>query len=71
MILFKDVISIHRILIEQFVGRQRFRDETLLESAIARPHFTFDGKDLYPSSILLSINIAPESRLDDAPHDLR
>lgn len=47
MILIQDVISIHKVLIDQFGGRHGVRDLYLLESAIARPNSTFDGTDLY------------------------
>ena len=61
MIHFQDVLSIHRILVEQFGGIQGIRNQAGIESAIARPYSTFDGKDLYPepedkaSAILESI----------------
>ena len=47
MILIQDVISIHKVLIDQFGGSHGVRDLYLLESAIARPNSTFDGSDLY------------------------
>ena len=48
MILLQDVLSIHRILVEQFGGTQGIRDKAGIESAIARPYSTFEGKELYP-----------------------
>ena len=37
--------------IRDYGGMQGIRDIGLLESAIARPFQTFDGNDLYPTSI--------------------
>ena len=45
------VLSIHTILIERFGGSEGVRDRDGLESALARPLATFDGKELYPSAI--------------------
>ena len=49
MIPTKEVEQLHRILIDKFGGSHGVRDKSALESAIARPFQTFDGKDLYPS----------------------
>lgn len=49
MIRINDVISIQKILIDQFGGKHGVRDISLLESAIARPYSTFDGNELYTS----------------------
>ena len=49
MILLEEVLSIHKILVQQFGGIQGVRDQAALESALARPFATFDGVDLYPS----------------------
>ena len=49
MILIKEVEQLHRILIDSFGGSHGIRDKAALESAIARPFQTFDGKELYPS----------------------
>lgn len=51
MILIKDVLNLHEMLIEFYGGSNGVRDQGSLESAIARPFMTFDGQDLYPSSI--------------------
>lgn len=51
MISIKEVEIIHNILIDKFGGAKGIRDFGLLESALARPYATFDGTDLYPSSI--------------------
>lgn len=45
-----EVIKIHEILIDQFGGTNGLRDQGLLESALARPWQTFEGKELYPSA---------------------
>ena len=49
MIPTKEVEQLHRILIDKFGGSHGIRDIVALESDIARPFQTFDGKDLYPS----------------------
>lgn len=49
MIPIKEVELLHRILIDKFGGSHGVRDSTALESAIARPFQTFDGKELYTS----------------------
>ena len=49
MIPIKEVELLHQILIDKFGGSQGIRDITGLESALARPFQTFDGKDLYAS----------------------
>jgi len=51
MITIKEVEEIHGILIEKFGGTKGIRDKGALESAISRPHQTFDGKDLYPTPV--------------------
>ena len=51
MISIKEVQIIHNILIDKFGGSKGIRDVGLLESALARPFATFDGKDLYPNAI--------------------
>jgi len=47
-----DVLEIHRQVIEAFGGDPGLRDRGLLESAIAMPRSTFDGKELHPSLAL-------------------
>ena len=49
MIPIKEVEQLHRILIDKFGGSHGIRDNAALESALARPFPTFDGKELYPS----------------------
>jgi len=51
MIPIKDVEQLHRILIDKFGGSHGIRDNSALESALARPFQTFDKKDLYPSAL--------------------
>jgi death-on-curing protein len=51
MITIKGVQIIHRILIDRFGGSHGVRDNLALESALARPFQTFDGKELYPSPL--------------------
>ena len=42
------VLFIHARLIEETGGEHGIRDLGLLQSAVARPQATFDGKELYP-----------------------
>ena len=51
MIQIEEVEKIHDILVEKFGGARGIRDRATLESAIARPFQTFDGKDLYPNPV--------------------
>lgn len=51
MIDIKTAESIHNILIDKFGGSKGIRDLGSLEAAIARPHATFDKKDLYPQTL--------------------
>mgnify|MGYP003715847691 CR=1 FL=1 len=51
MITVELVLGIHRVLIRRYGGHPGLRDESGLKSAIARPYQTFDGKDLYASSV--------------------
>ncbi|MBK7599319.1 MAG: type II toxin-antitoxin system death-on-curing family toxin [Acidobacteria bacterium] len=43
------VIELHRLIIHQSGGIKGLRDQNSLESALAQPMVTFDGKDLYPT----------------------
>lgn len=43
------VLFLHLRLIEQSGGTSGIRDQKALDSALAQPKMTFDGKDLYPS----------------------
>jgi len=51
MITVEVALGIHCVLIKKYGGHPGVRDQTLLKSAIARPYHTFDGKDLYPTSL--------------------
>ncbi|WP_367388573.1 type II toxin-antitoxin system death-on-curing family toxin [Lewinella sp. LCG006] len=51
MITIELALGIHRVLISRYGGHQGLRDKGLLKSAIARPYQTFDGQDLYPTSV--------------------
>jgi death-on-curing protein len=44
----QQILFIHARLIAATGGEHGIRDLSLLQSAIARPQATFDGKDLYP-----------------------
>ena len=44
----EQVLFIHSRLVTETGGSHGVRDLGLLESAVARPHATFDGKELYP-----------------------
>jgi death-on-curing protein len=46
-----EVLKLHRRLVEQHGGSRGLRDLTRLEAALAQPHATFDGRDLYPTLI--------------------
>ncbi|HEX7176482.1 MAG TPA: type II toxin-antitoxin system death-on-curing family toxin [Pyrinomonadaceae bacterium] len=47
----KELIELHRRLIEQSGGSPGIRDLGLLESAMAQPLMTFGGEDLYPTVV--------------------
>jgi len=49
MILLEDILLLHKLSIDSFGGSHGIRDSGLLESAIARPFQSFDGRDLYRS----------------------
>ena len=51
MILISDAIAIHSLLIDRFGGSPGIRDAGILESALARPHQSFDGRELYPGPV--------------------
>jgi len=51
MIYFQEVENIHKTLITEFGGVHGIRDKDFLNSALARPFQTFDGKELYPTPI--------------------
>ena len=45
----QEMFVLHRRVLEQSGGAAGIRSLPLLESALAQPHMTFDGKPLYPS----------------------
>ena len=45
----EQVLLLHEQLIEETGGSRGLKDEGLLESALAAPFQSFDGKDLFPS----------------------
>jgi death-on-curing protein len=49
MISVHEVEQLHHTLIENFGGSHGVRDLPALNSALARPFQTFDGRELYPS----------------------
>jgi death-on-curing protein len=66
MISLSEAIEIHDILIERFGGAKGIRDMGLLQSALARPYQTFDGKELYPNTVHKAAALA-ESLLSNHP----
>lgn len=51
MITFELVVSIHRVLIKKYGGIAGLRDKNVLESAVNRPYQTFDGQELYTTTV--------------------
>jgi death-on-curing protein len=47
----EEVIALHELAIKQSGGMPGLRDVALLESALAQPRLTFDGKDLFPDLV--------------------
>jgi death-on-curing protein len=47
LISLEELVWMHTIAVTEFGGSQGIRDRGLLESAIARPLATFEGKNLY------------------------
>lgn len=47
----KEVLELHRLLLEQTGGMSGVRDIGLLESAVAQPLMSFGGEELYPTII--------------------
>ena len=45
----EQVVELHARILEQSGGAEGVRDLAALESSIAQPHQTFDGRELYPS----------------------
>jgi death-on-curing protein len=44
-----EVLELHRRIIQQTGGASGVRSLAALESAVAQPRMTFEGKDLYPT----------------------
>jgi death-on-curing protein len=44
-----EVVRLHQLLIESSGGAAGIRDVGLLDSALAQPRATFDGRDLHPT----------------------
>lgn len=44
-----EVLALHEAAIARFGGARGVRDLGMLESALAQPHQTFGGKELYPT----------------------
>ena len=44
-----EVLELHGLVVRQSGGIDGVRDPGSLESAVAQPQMTFDGRDLYPS----------------------
>lgn len=47
----KEILELHRRLIDQSGGTAGLRDMGMLESAMAQPLMTFDGEELYPTIV--------------------
>ena len=47
----EEIISLHVAIISRSGGILGIRDRGVLESAVAQPKMTFDGKDLYPAIV--------------------
>ena len=45
----EEVLELHGLVVRQSGGIDGVRDPGSLESAVAQPQMTFDGRDLYPS----------------------
>lgn len=58
MILLDDILQVHQFSIDKYGGGTGVREMSSLESAIARPFQTFDGKDLYSTIFEKSASLA-------------
>ena len=58
MILKADILKLHELSVQKYGGSNGIRDDGLLDSAIARPFQTFDGLDLYISTLEKAAAIA-------------
>jgi len=44
-----EVLALHRLVVEETGGSTGIRDLGALQSAVAQPRVTFEGRELYPS----------------------
>lgn len=51
MLTYDQVLQLHQAAIREFGGSNGIRDKNLILSAIAQPHQSFGGVDLYPTPI--------------------
>ena len=49
-----ELMFIHTVMIDRYGGHIGVRDNGLIESAVARPLASFEGRDLYPDPFLRS-----------------
>jgi death-on-curing protein len=45
---FAEVLELHQLILARWGGAQGVRDIPALESSVAQPRMTFEGRDLYP-----------------------
>jgi len=62
----EQVLFIHSRLVTETGGSHGVRDLGLLESAVARPQTTFDGKELYPD-LFTKTAVLMESLINNHP----
>jgi death-on-curing protein len=62
----EQVLFIHSRLVAETGGSHGVRDLGLLESAVARPRATFDGKDLYPD-LFMKAAVLMDSLINNHP----
>jgi death-on-curing protein len=46
---FAEVLALHRLVVDETGGSEEVRDLGALQSAIAQPRASFEGRELYPS----------------------
>ena len=51
MLTYEQILQLHQAAIREFGGSNGIRDQGLIISAIAQPHQSFGGVDLYPTPI--------------------
>jgi len=54
----EEVLELHRLTLEQAGGGEGVRDLGSLESAVAQPHMTFGGQELYPTVLEKAVALA-------------